>query len=97
MFSPVAEQYHYLLIVPSITIAVERDGLRWDLRTAMLTLVLFLLFFPLPFKSRELAGLAGGVFAYPRVVAALLLWTLLVIPRLSSSQGRSRDPLRPAV
>jgi hypothetical protein len=91
MFSPVAEQYHYLLVVPSITIAVERDGLRWDLRTALLTLVLFLLFFPLPFKSRELADVAGGVFAYPRVVAALLLWTLLVIPRLSSSVGRARD------
>ena len=97
MFSPVAEQYHYLLIVPSITIAVERDGLRWDVRTVMLMLVLFLLFFPLPFKSRELADLAAGVFAYPRVVAALLLWTLLLKPRLSSSPGHSRDPRRPAV
>jgi hypothetical protein len=88
MFSPVAEQYHYLLVVPSVAIAVERHGVRWSLRTAMLTLVLFLLFLPLPFKSPQLAQVAAGVFAYPRVVAALLLWTLLVIP-LADARARN--------
>lgn len=80
LYSPVAEQYHYLLIVPSVAVAAERCLLQPGYRVALLTLALFLLLFPLPYKSPVLAVFAGGVFAYPRVVAALIVWALLVIP-----------------
>jgi hypothetical protein len=81
MFSPVAEQYHYLLVVPSIAVAVELDGLNRNVRTAVLTMALFLLLFPLPFKSPALAQVAAGAFAYPRVAAGVLLWALLISSR----------------
>ena len=82
LYAPLAEQYHYLLIVPSVVVAAERCFLQPGYRTALLTLMpaVALLILPLPYKSSELAEFAGGVFAYPRVVGALMVWTLLVWP-----------------
>ena len=90
LYSPLAEQYHYLLIVPSVVVAIERCLLQPSYRTALLTLTpaLCLLVFPLPYKSTELAEFAGGVFAYPRVVGALMVWTLLVMPPPSAAASR---------
>jgi hypothetical protein len=91
LLSPVGEQYHYLLVVPSIAIAMELAGLRVNVRTAMLTLAVLLLFLPFPFKSPELARVAGGIFAYPRVAGALMLWFLVISSRAGSDP--TREPL----
>jgi hypothetical protein len=90
LYSPLAEQYHYLLIVPSVVVAIERCLQQPSHRTALLTLMpaLCLLVFPLPYKSTEFAEFAGGVFAYPRVVGALMVWSLLVISPPSAAAGR---------
>ena len=74
--SPVGEGHHYLMVLPSVIVAVwwawrARPGwLVW----AVLFLAILLIGAPLPYMSRRLQVGWLAVLAYPRVYGAFLLW-----------------------
>ena len=93
LVSPLGEQYHYLLLVPSCAVAIELAADGGGRRTAMLVLSLLLLGLPLPFKSSRVGELVFGVLSYPRLAGGLLLWLFLVTtrphaPSLASMPGK---------
>lgn len=71
--APLAEDYHYVLLLPSLATAVW-----WMTKTGQggrpLLLALLLLALPLPFKHPLLAQSWLALLAYPRVYGAYLLW-----------------------
>ena len=78
--SPVAEDYHYVLVIPSAVAAAW-----WAMRsrasvTAWLLLALAgcLLTLPIPFKSPLLSEGWLALLAFPRVYGAYLLWLWLL-------------------
>lgn len=81
LLSPVAEQYHYLMVVPSIAVAIEhvRAG-NWR-HQVILALALLLLALPIPYRYAPLATWGFGLAAYPRVAGGILLWLTLLWPR----------------
>jgi hypothetical protein len=79
VLSPIAEQYHYLVLLIALAAAVAAWSRR---RAAGAGLVLLgataLLFLPLPFRDPRLAQSALALLAYPRLYGALLVWGFLV-------------------
>jgi hypothetical protein len=78
--TPFAEDYHYVLVLPSLIVAwwwfgQDRPGPFWMSSLAVATLALMA---PLPYKHPLLADGALAVFAYPRVYGAFLLWGWLL-------------------
>jgi hypothetical protein len=95
VLSPLAEQYHYLLLVPSCAVAIDAARSRSSrsmLGNVGLGLALALIFLPLPFKSPRASDWAWGLLAYPRLAGGLLVWTLLVRPPSPHSQLRQASP-----
>lgn len=97
--SPLALDYHYvLLVVPFAIVAarsVERDS-GW--RAAILALAVALVALDLPYRSPPLADGAWALLAYPKLYGAWLLWGLAVSaawrelrgPHVSSRTGDRR-------
>ena len=76
VLAPIAEQYHYLTVVPALIVAGAewyRQGRRWSLG-ALLILAAGLIFWPLAYKDPRLGAGWLAVLAYPRLWGGLLLW-----------------------
>lgn len=75
--APLAEDYHFVLLLPSLITAVW-----WAARVqqgqSILIVVILLLALPLPFKNALLTQSWLALFAYPRVYGAYLLWGWLL-------------------
>jgi hypothetical protein len=78
--SPVAEDYHYVLVIPSAVTAVW-----WAQRSRapasawlVLAVAACLLALPIPFKSPLLAEGWFAVLAFPRVYGSYVLWSWLL-------------------
>ncbi|MCA9975391.1 MAG: DUF2029 domain-containing protein [Anaerolineales bacterium] len=92
--APLAEDYHYVLLLPSLGTAVW-----WATKTGHrklpLLIAILLLALPLPFKHPLLAQSWLALFAYPRVYGAYLLWGWLLwqLQRLQTAPQRPTDTL----
>jgi hypothetical protein len=76
ILAPIAEEYHYLTLVPVLIIASVawvRSGHRFALGL-LLFLSAVLMFWPLPYKDPRLAAGWRALLAYPRLWGGLLLW-----------------------
>lgn len=100
IMSPVAEQYHYLVLAPALVLATTR-GMSETLvfQVAALLCSAALMYAPLPFKNPDFWGGAWAFLAYPRLYGGLILWAILLrqarIPATSPS-ARFAPPHRPA-
>jgi hypothetical protein len=79
--SPFAEEYHYVLVLPSLAVAwwwalSTRLGAAWWAALAAATSALVL---PLPYEHPMFNAGLMAVFAYPRVYGAYLLWGILLM------------------
>jgi disulfide bond formation protein DsbB len=87
--APVAEGYHYILVLPSLLVGlwhVQHQARDW--RAWLVPLLAALLIgAPLPYTSRRLQGGWLALVAYPRVYGAYLLWAWLGW-RLATLRGR---------
>jgi hypothetical protein len=78
ILAPLAEQYHFLiLLVPCVVLVLAWSALSPRSRLTLL-LALGLLIMPLPFQHPALRDGWLALFAYPRLYGAGLLWSLFI-------------------
>lgn len=90
--APYAEDYHYILLLPSLSIAAwwawnHKPG--WQSR-AWLALAALLLGAPLPYEHPALAVGGWALLAYPRVYGGYLLWGWLSAQLLPNHDRRQQ-------
>ena len=78
LFAPLAEQYHYLLLVPAVAVTIDVATTRVLGMSLLLAGALILVLAPLPYKIPALAPGAWALLAYPRLYGALVILTLLL-------------------
>ena len=84
VLSPLAEQYHFLVLMAPVTVMVAGWS-RFNFRAwAWFALAIALIVLPLPYKSPELASGPLALLAYPRLYGALIVWALLVFQNRGS-------------
>ena len=88
--APVAENYHYVLVLPSLGVAIawaiERGGS--PTTVAFLAVVVALLSTPLHYLTSPALEVGWlGLLAYPRVYGALLLWGWLCVALIRMRGG----------
>ncbi len=89
IFSPVAEEYHFvLLILPMFIFVANLSRVTHPLVLALFCVALLLLGLPLDYKNPTLSQGALALLAYPRLYGAWLLWAALVF-QSSRTKGES--------
>ena len=78
LFAPLAEQYHYLLLIPALAVVVDVATTRALGMSLALTGALILVLAPLPYENPAPAHGAWALLAYPRLYGALVMLALLL-------------------
>ncbi|MBI5566994.1 MAG: DUF2029 domain-containing protein [Chloroflexi bacterium] len=87
---PLAEEYHYVLLILPIAVMLARVLRRPDQMSDLmwLTTIVFLIGWPLPYTAPELARGWSALLAYPRLYGGWLLW-LWSVKRMNVERSQS--------